>query len=371
MDRGIAMREVYNTASLRPGQQFDHVREALRQLPMPLLVVGPRSTDIRAVFRVAEFGQVSVTLLDSCSDRPLQLRRTHRLISQSDPEAYRLVISLHGRLTCQQAGHEAQFNSGDLALFDTSLPFAWYRDAGLRPWRALIVTVPRVLLTRAVGRTKPPLCSVLPVQQRLRVQISQWLTEIVSRRAGCEQIESEETDVLIDLLEGLLTERYDQEWSNGLASKILTLRARAGILGRLGESDLCPRQIAACVGVHPRTLDKHIGATNHTVMGLVREYRLEQIYRDLTDPAKSRLSIEEIGKTWGYPDASHLSRSFSQRYHRNPSTCGHASGRLGGTPMADNDRKPRDAWIPRIYACATLLTALAALISALSRFVSE
>ncbi|MFY1636109.1 helix-turn-helix domain-containing protein [Solwaraspora sp. WMMB335] len=313
------MREVYNTDRMPPGQQFDRMRQAIEQLPMPLRVVGQPSTHLQAVVKIANLGQVGVTFLDSRSDRPLQLRRTHRLIRKSDPEEYRLVLSLHGRLTCQQGDHETRFKAEEVALFDTSQPLAWYRDGGTRPWQAFIVSVPRTALTGAARRAKPLLCRTLPVHRRLRVQLRCWLGEIVARKAIFEQIESEEGGALISLLNGLLAGEGDQGWFNSLTSEIVAMRAKSAILEDLGSLDMRPSRIAAAIGVSPRSLHKHVGATGQsTVMGLVSAYRLEQIYRDIIESSEDGASIASIGRRWGYPDPAHLNRSFFRRYRVNP-----------------------------------------------------
>lgn len=75
-------------------------------------------------------------------------------------------------------------------------------------------------------------------------------------------------------------------------------------------------QLAAELGVHPRTLQRHLSAADSGFSPLVREVRSRAAAELLADP---RWNLSSIGFLCGYSDAAHFSRDFQRALGLPPS----------------------------------------------------
>lgn len=74
---------------------------------------------------------------------------------------------------------------------------------------------------------------------------------------------------------------------------------------------------AAHVGISVRKLHQLYAETGRTFAVVVRDMRLDEVARELADPALAA-SITGIAARWGFCDGAHLSRVFRRRYGCTP-----------------------------------------------------
>jgi AraC-like DNA-binding protein len=100
-----------------------------------------------------------------------------------------------------------------------------------------------------------------------------------------------------------------------LEQETATARSRRARIKRfieenLRDPELTVEAIANRFGVSSRYLQMLFAADNQTVSGYIRERRLDECARQLTDPVWRGRGITEIAFGWGFNNAAHFARAF-------------------------------------------------------------
>lgn len=309
------------TDDFPPVERLDRYQEAVSHLPVPVVVDAgtAQAADFWAVWGATELGDVSVAFV-ACR-APYRFQRTPKLIRQSDPEAYRLVLNLRGHAGVAHHGRHAELAPGDLALFDTSSPFGGWRGSGAAASEWIMVTFPRQLLPMPARVVKPLIGRRLPGRDGPGALIG----TMVHRLAG--DIEGYRPDdrlrlsyTLLDLLTVLLHHHLESASSTTTTAqhRTLMIQIRSFIRNRLSDPALSPEMIAAAHHVSTRQLHRLFRTHGVTAAAWIRVCRLERCRHDLLDPAQRSRSIQEIAARWGFTDAAQFSRAFTATYGIRP-----------------------------------------------------
>ncbi|WP_341770861.1 helix-turn-helix domain-containing protein [Actinocrispum wychmicini] len=87
----------------------------------------------------------------------------------------------------------------------------------------------------------------------------------------------------------------------------------------LADRTLAPDTIAAAHYISTRHLHHLFQQQGVTVVGSIRQRRLERCRRDLADPRLAGRPIHAIAARWAFADKAHFSRLFRARYGVPPS----------------------------------------------------
>lgn len=82
-------------------------------------------------------------LLGSISAGPLRVRRTERLAARSEDDHYKVALQVAGTCVVEQDGAQGALGPGDLAICDTTRPYAFRYDTA---FRTVLMLVPRAML---------------------------------------------------------------------------------------------------------------------------------------------------------------------------------------------------------------------------------
>jgi AraC-like DNA-binding protein len=110
----------------------------------------------------------------------------------------------------------------------------------------------------------------------------------------------------------------------------LLTTVKAFIHQHLGDSGLTPSAVAAAHHMSLRSLHQLFHDEGLTVAGYIRQRRLEQCRRDLTDPALASRPVAAIAATWGFTSAADFSRAFRSAHGMPPAEY-RRSARLANT----------------------------------------
>ncbi|WP_138689771.1 helix-turn-helix domain-containing protein [Nonomuraea zeae] len=252
---------------------------------------------------------------------PMTGRRTPAHIRQHDPDGYRLFL-VHGNpVRLEQRRNDSYLETGDIALFDTSYPFATdFLNVG-RSTRFTFLFLPREALPLPRDDMERLLASKLSARTGSGAMLARYLTALREHATGCDPAELPRLGTIgVDLAAVFLAGRLGTEGRLPVESRQRALVARidAFIDHHLGDPELGPVGIAAHHHVSVRTLHVLFERQPETVSATIRRRRLERCRADLADPLLRERPIGEIGLRWGFRNAAEFSRAFRAAYGMSP-----------------------------------------------------
>ncbi|MFC9429602.1 hypothetical protein [Streptomyces sp. NPDC056987] len=137
------LETVFHTDDVPAGMGADAYVEGLSRLHAPVAVVSSADEGFWAYKRIVEMGRVSLytTGLDS-----LTIRRTPRMIRQSDPEMYNLALITRGTTVLTFDGRDRVYGPLELRTGESSRPFELRMDSRGERVEAICVDVPKAVL---------------------------------------------------------------------------------------------------------------------------------------------------------------------------------------------------------------------------------
>jgi AraC-like DNA-binding protein len=312
--------DVISTAEISVGERFAFWREVSSKLWVPYDIRYGRQPEceFRAQVGISEFGPVQASLMTTT---PYSVRRTPKLIRQSDPEMFKLCCVVCGGGVVMQDGRRADLEAGDLMLFDTSRSFVAVHTPDAPAIRLLFLCFPRSLLPLPSRDLRSLSAVRIPGAQGIGALSSQFLLQLARRMHELSPSDTARLSTLtLDVLTAALADALDAQSVVPPHSRWRALMAQihAFIRENLGDARLTPDAIAAAHHISLRYLHKLFHDEGHTVAGWVRERRLEQCRRDLADPQLAARPISAIAIRWGFTSPAHFSQAFRNAYGLSP-----------------------------------------------------
>lgn len=330
------MSVLVRTADLPPRDRFAFWCHLVGETFVPLRTDVEAAHRFNASMRVLELGAITATEIHATAN---VVRRTPALITDSDPDYYKLGVQLRGYCLLTQDGREAPLLPGDFAIYDTTRPYTLAFDDA---YRQLVLMFPRRLLHLPAETVTGVTATRMSGRQGVGALLSPFLIQLADHLAefdtGGPHVRL--GDNVLDLLVTLLAERLDiTAPTPDSARRALLMRIQAHIERHLYDPDLCPDGIAAAHFVSTRYLHKLFHEEGTTVSAWIRERRLDHCRRDLRDPLQVSRPVSAIAARWGFLDAAHFSRLFKAAYGASPReyrVSADPAGRLtvSGTPEA-------------------------------------
>ncbi|MEX3101548.1 MULTISPECIES: helix-turn-helix domain-containing protein [unclassified Streptomyces] len=308
---------VLRTKELPAADRFEAWTERLGRTHAPMRLLSDRAHDYHGVQRLIPLGEVTIW---PASFDHLVFQRTPRLVRQSDPEVYHLSLLLRGEGAADWGGRQAAYRVKDLHVSHSSRAFevATGPDpvsiVGVEIPRSAVVLPGRCAQDRVLGRVDG--------KAGLGALLTQFLMQLADDTAPYHPSDAARLGtVVIDLVTALFAHLLDAEraMTPETRARALTLRIKEFVRRNLADPDLSPATIAAAHHVSRSYLYRLFQAEGLTVSAYLREQRLKNAHRDLTDPALHGLPIHAVAARWGFPRAAEFTRAFRSAYGDTPS----------------------------------------------------
>jgi AraC-like DNA-binding protein len=279
----------------------------------PLLAEPFDRQEFSARLDFADLGQFTIGEIRSTASI-VRHSREHAAIAR-EPR-FLVALQLEDACRFRQMGRDTLLQSGDLALFDSTLPFDVVTSA---PHGLLVLGIPHLLLRKSIA------CPEIVLGLRLRGDAE--LSGLVSRfirsfwfdyrnrldAAPLPRI----TVAILDLIASAYSPPAARSESSS-ASTLWRVRIKEYIEAHLDEPELSPAQVAAALRISTGYLHRLFHNGDETVVRHVQNRRLEECAQALTDPAQHGRTVTEIALSRGFSNLSHFSRVFRARYGTSP-----------------------------------------------------
>jgi len=301
----------WSTGDLPQGQRVDYWADLLSNTLAPMRIRSFDAKNFGADITVASLGEVSVAAQSGSAHNCYS---TEQDLGRRSADTLHLVMSDSSWDLTHRGNQRMQ--PGDLALVDTRNA---YDIKTLSDARYLNVTMTRDW----VQHWAPDLNEL--AGQRVGA-VSAWgyaLSSYVRQLTPQFIVNAPLPDaVLADQIGALLALTADGMRGATPAAPIRTRplreRIRDCIAQRCAEPELTAVQVAASIGISPRTLHRAFAAFGETFGQHLLEMRIQVALRMLTARSFSRFTTAEIGRRAGFSDASHFARILRRQTGRTP-----------------------------------------------------
>jgi AraC-like DNA-binding protein len=314
-DRNSSLPELFDTATMPPGDRIRLLRDAMGSATVPVEVqhhVGPDEVSARGAG--GTLGRLSILTVTTT---PMTVRRTVRL-ARADPEPSIVVeLQLAGRRSVVQYNRRTVLSPGDLILLDARRPYQWTSMDGnhqhsIRVPRADLALTDHALARVAGSRLGP------------RNPVANLAAAYLTRLVGDQRLAAEaDLDVFeaptIELIRAVVATQLGggvlarEPMENTLALRIMEFTRQ-----HLTDPDLSAAKIAAAQNISVRHLYTTLSRSGIVLGEWIRVRRLEGCRRELARSAVAGRTISAIARAWGFGDATHFSRTFREAFGMSP-----------------------------------------------------
>ena len=317
IERAVPLRQsAWNTAGVRPNEQFAYYREAICQAFMNLTPEPAAAAGFPASVGHIRLGDAAINRV---SFPEHVVRRSAADIAASDRSCFYLNLKLAGRCRIQQDGREISLSPGQVGIFDSDRQFALLHDHGPQLQVASFWVPAGALRERLPASVDVTACRVSddPFVGHLIVETARTLSDGALRMTEDEGVRL--FGALIELVAVSLSRRSraGAPESESLA-EATTLALKRAIHRRLREPGLAVADIAAAVGISERYVHKLLARSGSSFTDYLIAHRLDGAARNLRDPTMADRTIGAIAFDWGFSDLSHFTRRFKQRFGCRP-----------------------------------------------------
>ncbi len=242
--------------------------------------------------------------------------RSKRQISKTTEDYYLVSFQIAGRGEISQDGRTAYLQAGQYALYDSTRPYTLnFTDK----FEQLVVQLPREQLRRQVTTPENITATAISGQAGLGKVTYDF---VQSMYGELNKVDARLTDHLAhtttNLLATSLSEAVLDLPQRPHHHTVKIMEIKAFIQQHLAESNLSIERIAKTFSLSPRYLHTLFQQEETTLAQFIRDSRLEQCRRALSDPTQAHRTITDIAFSWGFNNTAHFSQRFKKRYGISP-----------------------------------------------------
>jgi AraC-like DNA-binding protein len=301
---------VIDTRSAAPADPVEFWRGEASRVFQPLSV----HCDDRSAFwaRSVAHDLCDITLTRTRSEAST-IVRTERAIAEFDPGRLMLVLHVRGSYHLTRGGDSDVCGPGDMAIFDSSRPFAARSDG---PIDVVTVALSKSLLRPDLARAAARSALRIPGDSGPAALVRPYVAGLLDGLHDGEIASDDES--VADCVVSLVCTLFADSGVPRAARRGPLSAVKRYIDEHLGDPALTPEGIAAAHYISRRQLYTLFEAESSGVREWIRERRLERCRHDLRDPALEHETVTSIAMRWGFVDPSHFSHCFRDVYGMPP-----------------------------------------------------
>lgn len=301
--------------AVKPGDDFEHWHQVTCRSYSVTECRRVADRRFEAQITIRELGALAISALSTATppEERIHVTRSPQDIRRDPRDYIMLWLMLDGQIGLAQNGRSVVMRPGDLFVYDQARPFVL--DFG--PYtRALMVTVPRPLLTRRFPRADLLGGRRIAADSSLGPLAGSLITQLYRLDLAPEQVASRLGASALDMLVTAM------EVEAGFGSEPLQHRDRLAqakrfMLAHLDDPRLDAERIARSQDMAPRTLYRLFAAEGTTPIRWLWRQRLAASSEALSGGKVS--TVTDAALSHGFSDVSHFSRAFKAAFGRAPS----------------------------------------------------
>ncbi|MEV6578122.1 helix-turn-helix domain-containing protein [Streptomyces sp. NPDC051582] len=324
-----------SAAAVPASERLDWFTDVIAQELVPTAIRSERVRDFWAEASVLDLGGAQVSSFEFSS---LHSLRTAAHVRRSDPEQYQLGLVTTGAMSLAQNRNESGLFTGDMVLWDTSLPMESDAvpdadadaDGDGGRVRAIVLSFPRAAMPLRGARVERLLAHRIPGGHGMGAILAQYMRSLAAHAADCGPAELNRLGTVArDLVGACLAGQLgaQEELSPEARTRALLERIEVFVHHNLGDPELTPSAVAARHGISLRHLQQLFRDRGETVAAGIRRRRLEGCRSDLADPGLLTSPVHAVARRWGFTNASVFSRTFREAYGTSPTEFRHRAVR--------------------------------------------
>jgi AraC family transcriptional regulator, positive regulator of tynA and feaB len=244
--------------------------------------------------------------------------RDRHAIAKGSHNACYLITQLGSPWRLRHAGVDVIVQPGDSVLVDSREPYAFGFPGGLHQ---LSVQLPFDWLQRWLPEPELVLGCPVSASSPWGAALSAFKVALTPEFAADPGVPvallQDHLGLLMNLAFAPLAERRSVAVTPK-AQRDAYVRCVSLMRERLSVRDLVAQDVALAGAVSLRSLHRAFAAEGRTFAGVLREMRLSEAQRLLSDRQFHRLPVAEVAHRCGYADGSHFARQFRQSLGTSP-----------------------------------------------------
>lgn len=298
------MKEHYTTAHLQRGAKYEFWHDVVCRQFVTADSVKQCEGGFDAELTCATYGRTQVSRFDAPAHR---WTRERRHIRADDQDVYLFGVLRNGTGALEQNGRTAIQSKGNIAFYDTALPFIYDLAASIN-----LLTIPRSLLEAHAPQARQLVARNLECDAGLATMLCEMTDSLLELNVETpnlamvrERLSHSLLDIVLAILDLNTATAAGDDHSCSSMERMQTY-ARAN----LADPGLAPGDIARFGAVSTRTMNRLFGRLGTTPMRWVLQERVRLGERYLRE--NRARTVTEAAFMVGFNDISHFSRSFKQ-----------------------------------------------------------
>jgi AraC family transcriptional regulator, positive regulator of tynA and feaB len=321
----------WSTADVSESQRFDYYANALASAMFPIQVGSRPGQPFDVTMCAADLGSMTVIRQRGTPHRCFADKTN---IAAASQRTFHLLVSGTSTWTMDHQGRH-RLGPGDILLSDSSIPFDLNLDANFdfvnvslsEGWVRQWLPAPALLVGHEIDG-----------QSGWGRALSTFLLNLTPSRFESYPLPmSSVTDSIGALLALIAQDLCTPPTSPAKRDVSLFDRVRDCIHQQSSHRQLSAGEVAAAVGISPRSLHRCLARSGTTFGDTLIDIRCTHALRMLESPIFRRLTIAEIGRRAGFVDASHFARTLHARLGRTPSQIRRQCTASGGPRDSSQD----------------------------------